>query len=239
MGRNLLKRIIGLTSVEPEDDLLDEEENTADEDHEPMTKTHTRQTLASLQVSFYGESRATVEMAIVAPEVNAVHPGFLQLRLVLDYYAETLYQLGVSEAGQQLQQYIGALCMHLVEEGELKRINILGSLLELLYQTPENDPILHQQKASLMQNPDGSRDTEFAEPLLPSEYYLPTSMLLLFQNMLYTLSDDRMAQLIMAISAMHTYYATRYSSSSAEGRRLAPRHAVQQVEQSLEQLLND
>ncbi|MCL2548335.1 MAG: hypothetical protein FWE76_04125, partial [Symbiobacteriaceae bacterium] len=176
---------------------------------------------------------ATVDVDVSEEAVTYVHQLTPRVRIVMEYYAEVLYRLGLCEASQQLVQYMGALCLHLLDEIELKRVNILGSLLELLYQKPENLEITYQQSVILFRNQDGSMEAEVQEPLLPEEYYLPTSVLLLLQNMLYTLGEDEMSCLIMAISAMHTFYATRYGYAQEEARRLASRHALQQVEANL------
>jgi hypothetical protein len=53
--------------------------------------------------------------------------------------------------------------------------------------------------------------------------------------MFYTLDDEALAKLLMALSAMHAYHATRYNFSEPEGRQLAARHGMQQVESYMQE----
>lgn len=221
MAKSFFRRLFGLDEESTEtEDVLNVSEP------EPTIKIYQRLPLTELQLAFYGTEKATVELLDYQAADAVAH----QQRLVLDYYAEALYRLGGNEAATQLFQYIAALCSHLVEKGELKRINILGNLMEFLLEAPGDAQPLHFQKAILYRNEDSSLETEFSEPFLPLNYFLPTSMLLLLQHMLYSLNDEDMAQLLMLLSAMHTFYVTRYSYTEQEGRRLAVRHALSQVE---------
>ena len=226
MGRNLFRRLF---FVEDEDDTALFTEASSEEPDIETPATETKQVLATLNIAYFGDHMATVDIGETVEPVESVVS--YQLRLVLDYYAEVLHRLRTSEAAEQLLQYIAALCMHLMEKDEVKRINILGSIMELLFQIPENSEVTHRQRASLLRNTDKSVEIMLDDPVLPIDYYLPTSMLLLLQNMLYTLSDKDVAIMLMSISAMHTFYATRYNLNEPESLKLASRHALQQVEQ--------
>ena len=185
-----------------------------------------RERVISMQIAFYSGERAAVEFATPAPNPQA------QERLVMFYYAETLWRLGSSETAQQLYQYIAALTQNLVDKGALKRINILGESLELLPDLTSETPEALQQ-AILFHNADGSWEAEFSEPFLPAEFYLPSSMLLLFQHMLYALDEARVARFLMLLAAMHTFYETRHTYTEDEGHRLAPIQALLAVDQYL------
>ncbi|MCL2498532.1 MAG: hypothetical protein FWF06_07970, partial [Symbiobacteriaceae bacterium] len=137
------------------------------------------------------------------------------------------------ETGEQLLRYMNTLCSYLLAEGNLKKVNILGAVLELLPHPPSSGQPRYQQRAILLCNEVGILDASFSEPLLPLEYFLPTSVILILQHMLYTLSDAEIAHLLMAISAMNTYYSIRHSYRELEARRMAPLHAWKQVENNL------
>ena len=205
--------------------LEQEQEKAASIDDIQQFRLMPRANLAELRVAYYSSYKATVDVEMLTAENNDA----LLLRLVLEYYAETLFRLGDSDAAVQLQQYVAALCLHLFAEARVQRYNILGTQMELLSDPPPASPI-HDQKLTLVQNEDGSLESDFSTPMLPTEFYLPSSILLVIQNMLYTMADDRFTSLLMAISAMNAFYTTRYRYNEIEGRRLAVHHALQQLE---------
>ena len=225
MAKKFFKRLFGRDDqTEPEK--ISKEVTIPTEDLSQIKQTPIRQPMIELQINFYGNNQATVEVLEQNNQTNVIQ----HLRLTQEYYANTLYRLGSSEASQQLQQYVAALCYHLLENGELKRINILGDLHRLVITVPQDTEPQYSQNAVLFRNPDQSFELEVFEPQLPLEHFLPISMILLLQHMLYTLSDEYFAELLMSFSAMHTFYTLRYNYYEPEGHRLAVLHALQQLQ---------
>jgi hypothetical protein len=183
-----------------------------------------KKTMATLTISFYGANKATVDLSCV----DSSREGYFLQRLILDLYAETLFHLGNMEQAVQLKQYILALGLHLLKDGEVKRNNILGALLELLIAAYEDATLV--LVIDLIQNEDGSFDSEFSSAMLPMDYYMPTAVLLALQHMLYTLSDNEIASTFMAVSAMHTFYLTKHPAHETQGRHLVVVHALQQMD---------
>ena len=195
---------------------------------EQAYRRYIRQPLAELQLEFYGKTQATVECF----DYQAKSSEY-QIWLALDYYADVLYQMGNSDSTAQLYQFIGALGRHLLVDGTLKRISILGSSIELVMEPPESVPVLYAQTVTLVRSEEEGWEIEFANPKFPADFYAPLSVLLVLQHMLYTLDEPSMARLLMGINAMHTYYATFHNYYEAEGRRLAVKHALHQTDEYL------
>ena len=229
MARKFFKRLFGRED-QPEPEKISKEVTIPTEDLTMIKQTPIRQPMIELQIKFYSNNQATVEVLEQNNQTNVLQ----HLRLTQEYYADTLYRLGSNEASQQLQQYVAALCYHLLENGELKRINILGDLHRLVITVPQDAESQYSQNAVLFRNPDQSFELEVLEPKLPLEHYLPISMILLLQHMLYTLSDEYFAELLMSFSAMHTFYTLRYNYHEPEGHRLAVLHALQQLQSHYE-----
>ena len=221
MASSFFRRVFGVSHEDEE--LLDLKNEPLPSD--PPIPPERRHSLAEMGIAFYTPARATIDISSTQGLLDDAH----QQRIFLDYYAETLYRLSSSEQAKQLHRYIGELCSFLLEGGELKRVNILGDSLELLLCAPEEASALYYQKATLFKNGDGSLETEYSEPILPEEYYLPSSVMLCLQHLLYSLADAQICEILMALSAMHTFHASHYSYVEPEGYRLATRHALHQL----------
>ena len=223
MPENFWQRLFRRTpdpAPEPAEETLNMEEQAY--------RRYMRTPLAELQIDFYGKSQATVECL----DYQAKSSEY-QIWIALDYYADVLFQMGNSDSTAQLYQFVGALGRHLLVDGQLKRISILGSSIELVMEPPEAVPLLYEQTVTLIQNEDDVWELEFAKSKFPTDFFAPLSVLLVFQHMLYTLDEPSMARLLMGINAMHTYYSTFHNYAESEGRSMAVKHAMHQTDEYL------
>ncbi len=187
------------------------------------------QTVASLQVSYFQRERACVEFHRLDPDYEVFR---LQLHLFLVTYAEVLFQLTGLEEANQLVAYLDSMIPFMLQNEATmeKRINILGKNLELLLCDSSHAAIINKVTTLLQVTlPQGTMNTEFLFSASEPEYYLPSAILLCLQDLLYSLNDQQLNQVFLALQAMHTFYQTVKNYSVPDSRREAPAYALRSV----------
>ncbi len=186
--------------------------------------------VAKIRIGYYDVNRSFVKFEQLGPTDD---PGIDQWNLACAYYAETLHQLSRAPLAAQLYDYVGQIVEKSIEDAMIHRLNLLAEGQELLSAGLGAETMVHE--VTLYELGDG-RVVESNIPSGGTEFYTPTSMVLLLEHLVRTMPDEHLALLMMALKAMNAYYRDIRPFTDPQARLEAPAHAMALAVEYVKQL---
>jgi hypothetical protein len=195
----------------------------------PAYQTPEIRTIATLQVGFPEIDQGWVEFHRLDG-----HYDFFQikLQLFLTTYAEILFQIADLDEGKQLTDYIRDVTSFMIDSDLSleNRVNILGDQVQLLLAPPNNAPPPNKMTTLLQVTlPGGLVTTDFLFNCDSPHVFLPTCILLILQELIYTLPEHQLKKLLKALQAMDAFYQTVKEPHQPDSRREAPAYALRSI----------
>lgn len=176
--------------------------------------------VAKIRIGYYDINRAFVQFGQLDTTDD---PGIDQWNMACAYYAETLHQLARSPLASQLYEYVGQIADRSVEDRTIHRLHLLAEDQELLAAGLGAESMVHE--ITLYEQGEG-RVVESNIPSGGTEFYTPTSVVLLLEHLVRTMDDDHLALLMMALKSMNAYYRDIRPFTDPQARMEAPAHAM-------------
>lgn len=176
--------------------------------------------VARIRIGYYDINRAFVQFEQLGPTDD---PGIDQWNMACAYYAETLHQLARSPQAPQLYDYVGQIVEKSIDDSSIHRLNLLAEGQELLPSGLGAENMVHEVTLHEMNE---GRVVESNIPNGGTEFYTPTSMVLILEYLVRTMTDDHLALLMMALKAMNSYYRDIRPFTDPQARLEAPAHAM-------------
>ena len=196
---------------------------------QPTPPTPEIRTIATLQVGFPEEGKGWVEFHRLDLKYDFFQ---IKLQLFLTTYAEILFQIAGLDEGPQRMDYIRDVVSFMIDSDLSleKRINILGDHTELLLAPPNLVPPPNKMTTLLQVHlPGGMVTTDFLFNCETPQIFLPTCILIILQELIYTLPEQQLKPFLKALQAMDAFYQTVKGPHQPDSRREAPAYALRSI----------